>query len=132
MVLIATPPIDVGAALSDPSNLSDEALEIVKETTRSSRGHRTWMEKRKYAEAVVNLGRELEAQNKRVSGLDIWSKITDAKCQELGRDMIELDSREMLPGSGMPGAQELGTAWLVDGLHFGPKVSTSSTYAYRT
>lgn len=123
VVLIAPPPIDVSATVSDLKDVDEKDLEVMRDYARSGRGHRTWGEKRRYAKAVVELGKEMEMQSDRVLWLDLWTKISEAKCKKLGKEMEDLEKEQTLPGSGMPGAVEFGREWFVDGLHFGPKVS---------
>lgn len=129
VVLITPPPIDVSSSVSDVANIEEDDLKILRDYASSGRGYKTWVEKRRYAKAVVELGKEMKMQSDRVSWLDLWSKLTEARCKELSKEMENLEKEEILPGSGMPGAEEFGRDWFLDGLHFGPKVSIEQTLA---
>lgn len=129
VVLISPPPIDTPA----PREQSKELMEIpsVSEAIRvaaaTGLGHRTWESKRKFAQKIVEIGREFEAKTDRVALMDFWTIITKVACQEAIEGNPEdifhrLDLEEKLPGSGMLGAKEFGSSYFTDGLHFGERV----------
>ncbi|KAK2792726.1 hypothetical protein FQN52_002788 [Onygenales sp. PD_12] len=123
IILIAPPPVDVPSS-SDAVDDLPEVAEVLRAIERVGRGHRTWQSKRLFAKKIIEIGRDFEGKTGRVAVMDFWTMVTKAKCEELAiseEAYQRLDERDMLPGSGMPGAKEFGKEWFVDGLHFGKK-----------
>lgn len=116
IVLITPPPINVNAPL--PEDLSEE--ELAREIALDKKRHpyRTYMNKKRYAQKVMQIAEEYE-ETGRVVGLDLWNRMVDAALAELG--VTERDE-ENLPGSGLQGGLEFPQEWFVDGLHLDKKV----------
>ncbi|KAG5290937.1 hypothetical protein I7I50_00840 [Histoplasma capsulatum G186AR] len=124
IILITPPPVDVPSSEMDSADDLPEVAEVMQSMAKLSRGHKTWASKRLFAEKIVDIGREFERQTERVAVLDFWTAMTKAKCNELGftdEEFHDLDTRDMLPGSGLPGAKMFGKEFLIDGLHFGSR-----------
>ncbi|OXV05452.1 hypothetical protein Egran_06781 [Elaphomyces granulatus] len=124
IVLISPPP----ANIKSPRELSfpfPDTMEIQRNMVLTSRAHRTWLEKRKYAEKVVQVGEEFEDETMRVAVIDLWQALIRWACGRNGNenpgDFDELDELDMLPGCGLPNARQFGTEIFNDNLHLGPK-----------
>ncbi|EDN06058.1 predicted protein [Histoplasma mississippiense (nom. inval.)] len=105
IILITPPPVDVPSSEMDSADDLPEVAEVMQSIAKLSRGYKTWASKRLFAEKIVEIGREFERQTDRVAVLDFWTAVTKAKCNELGftdEEFHELDTRDMLPGSGLP------------------------------
>jgi hypothetical protein len=117
IVLITPPPIDIDAPLSN--DLTKEEMEEQNESDRKRRPYRTYVNKKKYADSIMQIAGAY-GETGRVVGLDFWNKMVDAVVEEHGGS--ERDDT-MLPGCGLHGAKEFGKGWFVDGLHLDKKVS---------
>ncbi|PGH26984.1 hypothetical protein AJ80_01368 [Polytolypa hystricis UAMH7299] len=134
VILITPPPIDVPpqSDLSEIPPVREAEFSIAK----LGMGPRTWASKRRFAEKIVEIGREFEEKSELVAVLDFWTAITKFSCREKGKtdeEYAKLDDDEMLPGSGMPGTWKFGRSVFTDGLHLGKKVlplSTASEFSY--
>ncbi|OJD12783.1 hypothetical protein AJ78_06681 [Emergomyces pasteurianus Ep9510] len=125
VILITPPPIDVHSPGMGPAADLPEVADVMQSIAKVSRGHKTWASKRAFAEKIVEIGREFEGKTDRVAVLDFWTAVTKAACKEQGvseEGFHELNIKERLPGSGLLGAEEFGSEFFCDGLHFGRKV----------
>lgn len=123
VVLITPPPVDVPSPGEIDEDTLPEILDTMRAVAKGGRGHRTWESKRKFAQKIIEIGREFEAKSDLVTVLDLWTAITKSACNKHGNlDYDELDVEDMLPGSGMPGAKTMGKGFFLDGLHFGKTV----------
>jgi hypothetical protein len=117
IVLITPPPINVGVPVRDI--LTENEMQEENEFDRKRRPYRTYMNKKKYSESIMQIAGDY-AETGRVVGLDLWNKMVDAKIKENG----EIERNEdLLPGCGLFGSQEFGEGWFIDGLHLDKKVS---------
>jgi isoamyl acetate esterase len=134
IVLISPPP----ANIKPPRELSfpfPGSTEIQRNIVLNSRAHQSWLEKRKYAEKVVQVGEEFEDETMRVAVIDLWQALVRWACcgdgNESPGDFDELDEIDMLPGCGLPNAKQFGTEIFKDNLHLGPKVFMTHMIKYR-
>jgi hypothetical protein len=124
IILMTPPPIDV-----PPPPNPNEPIEKAK--TRV--GYMTWINKMKYADAVLTLEEEfvqarLEDQ---VGCVDIWRALINFGLQNEGREKIEphvqLTEELVLgkrpTGCGLPGTKKFPDRVFIDGLHFDELVS---------
>jgi hypothetical protein len=118
IVLITPPPINVGVPIRDVL-LTEKEMQEENEFDRKRRPYRTYMNKKRYSEEIMQIAGEY-AETGRVVGLDFWNKMVDAKIKESGETER---NEEMLPGCGLFGSQEFGEGWFIDGLHLDKKVS---------
>ena len=109
IVLITPPPINI----PDPKP-DDDPRGLGKE----SRGYRTYMNKKRYAEKVMEIAEFYESTG-RVVGLNLWKALIDSALKDQCRlgDEDAYDE-ERLPGSGMEGAKCFKKGYFTDGLHF--------------
>ncbi|PGH36990.1 hypothetical protein GX50_00226 [[Emmonsia] crescens] len=124
VILITPPPVDAPSSGMAPADDLPEVAEVMQSIAKLGRGYKTWASKRVFAEKIVEIGREFEGKTDRVAVLDFWTAVTKAACKERGvseEGFHELDIKDMLPGSGLPGAGEFGSEFFIDGLHFGSK-----------
>ena len=119
IVLITPPPINVKAPPSN--NLIEEEQAEDNEVIRKGRGYKTYMNKKRYADRIIEIAEEY-GETGRVVGLHLWDKMVDAVLEEHGG--TERDET-LLPGSGLYGARGFGKEWFVDGLHLDKKVSSA-------
>ncbi|KAF2273545.1 SGNH hydrolase [Westerdykella ornata] len=88
----------------------------------SRRAYATYLSKKRYAEAVVEVARSY-AETGRVVGVDVWRAMVG---EVLGEEEGGVDAcnEERLPGCGLEGAREFEAGvegYFVDGLHLGTK-----------
>ncbi|PGH14119.1 hypothetical protein AJ79_03236 [Helicocarpus griseus UAMH5409] len=125
IILITPPPIDVPSPGLEPADDLPEVADVMQSLAKLGRGYKTWESKRTFAKKIVQIGKEYEAKTEQVAVLDFWTAITKIACKEMDGtpegDFDELDLKDRLPGSGLPGAGEFGKEYFTDGLHFGKK-----------
>ncbi|KAH7116049.1 SGNH hydrolase-type esterase domain-containing protein [Dendryphion nanum] len=111
ILLITPPPLDI----SNPPYPDKVDLEVAK----AGRGYLTYLNKKRYAEKVMEIARSYEHTGF-VAGADIWTALIETALEEQGRlDKPDAFDPEMLPGCGLPKAKCFGTGYFTDGLHFG-------------
>lgn len=124
VILISPPPIDVPAETLAEIDIPS-VVAIMRTVAQSGRGHTNWVSKRRYAEKIVEIGRDFQEKTDLVAVLDFWTAITKFACQADG-DAEEayrvLDAEDLLPGCGLPGAKEFGRDIFTDRLHLGKTV----------
>lgn len=125
VILITPPPIDVSAEKLPPEVDIPSVVDVSRTVAQNGIGHMTWASKRRYAEKIVEIGRDFQEKTDLVAVLDFWTAITKFACQADG-DPEEvyrvLDVEDLLPGCGLPGAKEFGEDIFTDGLHLGKTV----------
>ncbi|KAK2843921.1 hypothetical protein FQN49_005940 [Arthroderma sp. PD_2] len=125
VILISPPPVNVPVPVGEPLLDNPDAANILRIVALQGRGHRTWQSKRTFANKIVEIGKEFEANTDRVAFLDFWSSLTKSVCRIEGVSQDDafyyLDIDNMLPGSGMPGAKSFEKGYFTDGLHFGER-----------
>ncbi|KAH6614298.1 SGNH hydrolase-type esterase domain-containing protein [Boeremia exigua] len=114
IVLITPPPINILSPLFDGEEGAD--LKALNEEEKLLRGYRTYMNKKRYAEKIMQIAVTYE-ETGRVAGLDFWGDLVRAKLQEIGEEYDE----ERLPGSGLYGVGDFGKGYFTDGLHLDKK-----------
>ena len=124
IILITPPPIDVTPP-RDPNEPIKEA--------RTRVGYMTWVNKMKYADAVLKLEEEfVQARlEDRVGCVDVWRAVVNFGMKREGKEPIEphvqlnedLVVEKKLTGCGLPGTKKFPDKTFVDGLHFDELVS---------
>jgi len=120
IVLITPPPMDI-----PPPAMDEVEIPVVTESSKQGAcgGGITqlYMNKKKYAEKVMEIARSYEgANNSMVAGLDFWTAMINfGRAKEKEKGDVEVN-QENLPGSGLPGAWHFGKQVFTDGLHLGP------------
>jgi isoamyl acetate esterase len=144
VLLITPPPINVHKAVpysAEDLSLEGEQLEKwerqFEEECRERMGFRTWLNKLKYAEAVVRLADSFQeagsAGEGRVAVVDFWRALTNfglskERRAELGEGEVNTEVNGKWPGSGLPGAKEFEKGVFTDMLHLGEKVSWLTSF----
>lgn len=113
-MLITPPPINILTPLID--DWSEEDIPKLNEAERKTKGYRTYMNKKRYAEKIMELGNEYE-ETGRVIGLDFWGDVVRTRLTEIGDDYDE----DKLPGCGLYGSRDFGNGYFTDGLHLDSK-----------
>jgi hypothetical protein len=121
IVLITPPPIDI-----PPSDDEDEFdIPVVRAQLTSEDldgpGYRTYLNKKMYAEKVMEIARSYGGSGDLVVGLDFWTAMINYG-RAMGKEKGIPDHDERLPGSGLSGAVYFGREVFLDGLHLGPLV----------
>lgn len=126
-MLMTPPPINIPTPAQDP--LLEGTSEEYKREVRSregdpknGKGYRTWLNKKVYAEKVMDIARSYSEAGQNVVGVDIWGALVEEMMK--GDDEVHRKrafDEECLPGCGLEGAREFPEGWFLDGLHFGPK-----------
>ncbi|KAI9862092.1 MAG: hypothetical protein M1813_004867 [Trichoglossum hirsutum] len=119
IVLITPPPIDI-----PPSDDEDEFdIPVVRAQLTSEDldgpGYRTYLNKKMYAEKVMEIARSYGGSGDLVVGLDFWTAMINYG-RAMGKEKGIPDHDERLPGSGLSGAVYFGREVFLDGLHLGP------------
>ncbi|KAH0545533.1 hypothetical protein FGG08_000364 [Glutinoglossum americanum] len=116
IILITPPPIDILPSTEDEVDIpalhkqpSHEPFDI---------GYQTWLNKKKYAEKVMEIAKSYEGHAGTVAGLDFWTAMINYG-RVVGKENGTVDD-EKPPGSGLPGAVYFGREVFLDGLHLGP------------
>ncbi|KAF2803074.1 SGNH hydrolase [Mytilinidion resinicola] len=122
IVLITPPPINIRESLPDsPIGSNSEDLQASLEEEKKARGYRTYMNKKQYAEKVMEIAESYVALTDRVIGLNFWKSLIDTALEQQGRlNAEDAYDENKLPGCGLPGAKEFKKGFFTDGLHFGP------------
>jgi lysophospholipase L1-like esterase len=124
VVLITPPPINIHEPLPEsPISSASEGLQLSLEEEKNTRGYRTYMNKKRYAEKVMEIAKSYAETDHPVIGLNLWKSLIDAALEDEGRrDAEDAYNENRLPGCGLPGAKEFKKGYFTDGLHFGPLV----------
>ena len=115
IVLITPPPINI----PDPQPEDDE-----RGIGQGSRGYATYMNKKRYAEKVMENAESYESTGK-VVGLNFWKALIDSALKDQGRlGHDDAYDDERLPGCGTRTAIAFRRGYFEDGLHFDSLVGT--------
>ncbi|KAH0566325.1 hypothetical protein GP486_000261 [Trichoglossum hirsutum] len=122
IVLITPPPIDI-MPLSEGELGGELDIPVVRQQLTSQDlddpGYRTYLNKKMYAEKVMEIARSYDGSGGLVVGLDFWTAMINYG-RAMGKEKGISDDDERLPGSGLPGAVHFGREVFLDGLHLGP------------
>jgi hypothetical protein len=120
IILMTPPPINC----SPPQDPEEDI-----DTSKAHIRYITWVNKMRYADAVVKLGEEYvqKGMQDRVGCLDMWRALVDWALNMEGRRPLEGDEQvtecvveeRRLPGCGLPRAKKFPDGVFTDGLHFG-------------
>jgi len=91
-------------------------MEGLNKEERKSRGYRTFINKKRYAELIMKIAVECEGTG-RVTGLDFWGDMVRKRLSEIKGEYDE----NMLPGCGLYGSRDFGDGYFTDGLHLDTK-----------
>jgi isoamyl acetate esterase len=126
-IILLTPP---------PINCSPAPGEESVEEARERMGPRTWVNKMRYADAIVKLVGEYgkNGMADRVGCVDVWRGLVNWALNLEGREPLkeddeltrELVEKKLPPGCGLPGMKRFPDGTFTDGLHFGTLVSKAS------
>jgi isoamyl acetate esterase len=108
IILITPPPIDI-----DPDYSEGLGVE--------SKSYQTYMNKKKYAEKVMEIAKSYEGRDDLVAGLDFWTAMINYG-RIKGKEQNIPDNDAKPPGCGLDGAVYFGRDVFEDGLHLGPLV----------
>jgi isoamyl acetate esterase len=124
IILITPPPINVPPP-RDPNEPIDEAKKRL--------GYLTWINKMKYADAVLKLEEEfvLAGLEDQVGCVDVWRALVNFGLKHEGRETIEphvqltedLVVSKKPTSCGLPGSPRFPDGVFIDGLHFDELVS---------
>lgn len=114
IVLITPPPINIPKP--DTGSKAEDEIRDLNEVKKETRGCKTYMSKKRYAERIMQIAGEYE-ETGRVVGLNLWRDLVDARLLEFHEDYDD----EKLPGSGLYGARDFGEGYFTDGLHLDKK-----------
>jgi isoamyl acetate esterase len=125
IILITPPPINIPDALPDPDGEEESA-----EVQKNSQSYRTYMNKKRYAEKVMEIA-ESYASSGRVAGLNYWKALIDAALADQHRlgDEDAYDENR-LPGCGLSWAKEFRDGYFTDGLHLNVLVRANPHVAH--
>ena len=119
IVLITPPPINIPEPLRNSIDIGPaEEAEVDLESEKSTRGYRTYMSKKKYADKVMDIAKSYEDVTDQVIGLNYWKALIDTALEQEGR-LTDEDAYDenRLPGCGLPVAKEFKQGYFTDGLH---------------
>ncbi|KAI9847078.1 MAG: hypothetical protein M1837_003196 [Sclerophora amabilis] len=137
VILITPPPISIKAPLEDEFEIP-AVTAAIKKAAVEQRGYKTYMNKKLYAEKIMEIARDYEAKTDLVAGLNFWEAMiklgnqqrsdedvnNSAGTGKVSESRSESESEcDAPPGSGCLGARDFGDDVFVDGLHLGPLVS---------
>ncbi|KAJ4985842.1 GDSL-like Lipase/Acylhydrolase [Stagonosporopsis vannaccii] len=114
IVLITPPPINILSPLIGGE--SKVEMQELNKAERKKMGYRTFINKKRYAERVVQIADEYEDTG-RVVGLDFWGNLVRTRLSEIEDEYDE----DMLPGCGLYGSKDFGEGYFTDGLHLDTK-----------
>ncbi|KAF3043098.1 hypothetical protein E8E11_007463 [Didymella keratinophila] len=114
IVLITPPPINIPSP--DAKDKDENEMRDANQAKREMRGYKTYMNKRRYAERIMQIAREYE-ETGRVIGLDFWGDLVRARLEDFEEDYDE----DKLPGSGLYGGRDFSEGYFTDGLHLDKK-----------
>ncbi|PVH96020.1 SGNH hydrolase [Periconia macrospinosa] len=128
IVLITPPPINVPDPEDEPYDededlgmgpLMQAALARARPEPKEERAYRTYMSKKRYADAIMRISKAFDAE--RVVGLDYWKALVDAGLKDQGRSGGDEDAydEDKLPGCGLHTAKQFREGYFTDGLHLG-------------
>ncbi|KAI0590442.1 GDSL-like Lipase/Acylhydrolase family protein [Pyrenophora tritici-repentis] len=115
IVLITPPPIN-STVVEKKDDSTAENIEYMNEFRRGAARFRTYMNKKRYAEGIMQIAEEY-TETGRVVGLNFWKDIVDAMLEEEGEEYNE----DMPPGCGLLGSKNFPKGWFTDGLHLNVK-----------
>ncbi|KAL7778745.1 hypothetical protein CFE70_008246 [Pyrenophora teres f. teres 0-1] len=115
IVLITPPPINC-TVVEKMDGSTAEDIEKMNEFRRGAARFKTYMNKKRYAEGIMQIAEEY-AETERVAGLNFWKDIVDAMLEEEGQEYNE----DMPPGCGLLGSKNFPKSWFTDGLHLDVK-----------
>lgn len=129
IVLITPPPINIPDPIAEDDAEGDldlgpamaAALAAARPDPKKERGYRTYMSKKRYADAIMRIARSYEAGEGqgRVVGLNYWKALIDAGLADQGRNGDDADAydEDRLPGCGLATARTFRDGYFTDGLH---------------
>ena len=115
IVLITPPPIN-GTVVMTGEGMEEDEIEDLKDVRKVGPRYRTYMNKKRYAEGLMQIAKEYE-ETERVVGVNFWQVIVDSRANDEG---WEYDN-EMPPGCGLIGSKSFPKGWFTDGLHLDVK-----------
>ncbi|OCK73729.1 SGNH hydrolase [Lepidopterella palustris CBS 459.81] len=119
IVLITPPPINIQEPLEDTLNIGPAGkVEVDLEADKNTRGYRTYMSKKRYADKVMEIAKSYEDVTDQVIGLNFWKALIDTALEQderLADDDAYDENR--LPGCGLAGAKGFKQGYFTDGLH---------------
>ncbi|RMZ72742.1 GDSL Lipase Acylhydrolase family [Pyrenophora seminiperda CCB06] len=111
IVIITPPPINT-TLVEKTEGSTAEDIEYMNAFRREGPRFKTYMNKKRYAEGIMQIADEY-AETERVVGLNFWKDIVDAMLKEEGAEYDE----DMPPGCGLLGSKNFPRGWFTDGLH---------------
>lgn len=121
IVFITPPPINIPDPAPDDMDLGP-GFSSNQDDEKDTRSYRTYMNKKRYAEKVMEIAKSYESSG-RVVGLNYWKAMIDAALRDQNRagDEDAYDENK-LPGSGLSKAKEFKSGYFTDGLHLNVSV----------
>lgn len=116
IVIITPPPINGSVKKVRGLHMSQEDIEEENLGRKLCMGYKTYMNKKRYAEGVMEIAKEYE-ETQRVAGLNFWQDLVEALAKEEGWAY----DPEMPPGCGLLGSKSFPKGWFTDGLHLDVK-----------
>ncbi|KAI9756898.1 MAG: hypothetical protein M4579_003652 [Chaenotheca gracillima] len=129
VILITPPPIGIKTAQINEST-DPSIVQVLTKQLMEKRGYETYINKKVYAEKIMQIAEEYEEETTLVAGLDFWKAMIElADKRTIGTGKLARGRTltgegeeivKLLPGTGLPGAEQFGDRVFLDGLHLGP------------